>query len=487
MVTKVVSYSVAALLAAAAPVAMAEVRLADVFSDGAVLQRGLPVRVWGTADPGERVKVSFAGQEKVTTAAADGKWLVTLDPLETCAKGRPLTAASPIPHSSSQSVEDVLVGEVWFCAGQSNVNVPIWSELPRYRDGQGALVMQMTRKPHVRIVRTPLDWSRTPRTGVKAVWKRFVPENFPLDGKWQDMPSALGCYYALELANALEGVPIGVICASQGGSYIQSWTPGAVPKEPVTARGHYHEPSSLWNAMVAPYVPLTMRGFVWYQGETNVPDGMGYVKRLHALYDGWSAAFRNPDLSMNFVQIAPYNNHGTVVLQEAQAAFAKEEPHARMAVISDVGNMYDIHPNDKRTPARRLAALALRHDYGWTHLRADPPVLRSWAVADGAFKLTFDHAEGWYVYRPDNALAAGFEVAGADGKFVPAEILNFTRLDAGAGKPPRRDGRIDGATLVVGAKAVPDPRKLRYLHSKPWTGTVFNESSLPLGPFHIGD
>lgn len=464
-----------------------EVRLAGVFSDGVVLQREMPIRIWGTADPGDRVTVSFAGQEKAAVASADGRWLVTLTPLKANATGRPLTVSSLLPHPSSRSVKDVLVGEVWFCAGQSNVNVPIWCELPRYRDGQGALVMQMTRKPHVRIVKTPLDWGRVPKSDVKVAWKQFVPENFPLDATWQDMPSALGCYYALELANALEGVPIGVICVSQGGSRIQSWMPGAVPKEPATARGHYHEPSSLWNAMVAPYVPLTMRGLVWYQGEENVQDGMGYVKRMHALYDGWTAAFRNPDLSLNFVQIAPHNRRETAVLQEAQAVFAKEEPHARMAVISDVGNMYDIHPNDKRTPARRLAALALRHDYGWTHLKADPPTLRGWTVSKGAFVLSFDHAEGWYVYRPDRALVTGFEVAGADGEFVPAEILNYTRIDDGPGKPPRRDGRIDGATLVVGAKAVPEPKKLRYLHSKPWTGTVFNESSLPLGPFHIGE
>ena len=470
--------------AALALVAVADVRFAGVFSKGVVLQRERPVRIWGAADPGAAVQVCFAGQDVSATADAAGRWMATLAPLATCRTGRELVVIS---GSGRQVVPDVLVGEVWFCAGQSNVNVPIWSERPRYRDGQGALVLQMVCKPHVRIVRTPLDWSRTPKDDVQVVWRPLMAENFPLNGTWQDLPSALGFYYALELSEALEGVPIGVVCASQGGSLIQSWTPGYPPKEPVAARGHYHEPSSLWNAMVAPYVPMAMRGLVWYQGESNLADGWEYVKRLRMFYDRWAQAFQNPSLSLGLVQIAPHNNAQTVVIQEAQAAFAKEEPRARLAVISDVGNMYDIHPNDKRTPARRLAALALRHDYGWTKLRADAPVLRNWTVTNGAFRLSFDHAEGWYVYRPDNAKIAGFEVAGADGDFVPANILNYTRLEDGAGRPARLDGRIDGPVLVVGAKEVPEPKRLRYLYAKPWTGTVFNESSLPLGPFHIGE
>lgn len=467
----------------------AEVRIASVFGDGMVLQREKPIRIWGESAPNARIAVEFAGLTSSGVADGEGRWRVELPAQTASCTGRQLTVScreadgGPV---SFATLSDVLVGEVWFCAGQSNVNVPIWCELPRYRDGQGGLVLQMTRRPLVRIVKTPLAWCRMPKLDVKAKWKPFVPESFPFPGRFEEMPSALGCYFALELSNALGDVPIAVICASQGGTYIQSWTPGHAPRQPLTGACHYHEPSSLWNGMVAAYAPMAVRGVVWYQGESNLADAGRYCELMHLFYDRWAKAFENAELSLRFVQIAPWGDPKVPQLQEAQARFAAEEPRSKMAVICDIGNLYDIHPNDKRTPARRLAALALRYDYGWSELAADSPTVTEWTVRDGAFELSFAHANGWYVYRADRSLSTGFEIAGEDGKFVPAEIVNFSNRNA-EGKSFKPDGRIDGRRLVVRAKEVATPKRLRYLHVKPWQGTVFNESGLPLGPFHIDD
>ena len=155
-----------------------------------------------------------------------------------------------------------------------------------------------------------------------------------------------------------------------------------------------------------------------------------------------------------------------------------------MAVINDVGNLRDIHPNDKQTVGERLALLALKRDYGFADLKADSPTLRSWKVEGDKFVLSFNDVEGWYLYNGDWSTSTGFEIAGADGKFVPAKIANLRMW-----KPERGEsrGQIDGRDLVVVADGVKEPKKLRYLFSRPWKGTLYNEVNLPLGAFHIGD
>jgi sialate O-acetylesterase len=206
---------------------------------------------------------------------------------------------------------------------------------------------------------------------------------------------------------------------------------------------------------------------------------------MQALYNGWATEFRNPDLSLYFVQLAPWGFKNIALIQEAQAKFAAAEKNAAMAVINDVGNLHDIHPNDKRTVAKRLSLHALKRNYGWKHVQNESPTLKSWRIEGNKFILSFNDAESFYVYNNDFSLTTGFEICGADGVWKPAKIANF-KSSVRRGKKIFL-GSVDGKDIVVAAEGVAAPKKLRYLYSAPWFGSLYGESGLPVGAFHIGE
>ena len=477
---------VAALAAALS--ASADVKLGIPFSDNMVLQRGRAVPVWGTAEPGEKVSVSFAGQTREAVAKADGKWRVDLAPLEASKEGRTLKASG----SSTVELKDVLVGEVWFASGQSNMECPIWSGDPRFRDGNGAMMINSTYRPYIRWVRNEHKWAAKPAQIDRAVWRDYSPESFYGDRgvRWL---SAVAYYYALELYGALD-VPIGIVDSTWGGTNIDAWTPPCgyeghpelkdVAEYPVTDKwdnsmargpisGANQQPSALWNGMVDAWTPLAIRGFIWYQGCHNAGEAGRYCAKMHALYDGWSKAFENPGLKLYFAELAPFSA-SWFKIQQAQKKFAAEEKNAAIAVLADAGNLHDIHPNNKEIVAKRLALHALKNDYGFEHVRPDSPTLKSWKVENDKMVLSFNDAKGWYVYAADRSVTPNFEIAGPDNKFVPAKLVNVD----GA-------GRVKGVDLVVAADGVKEPRRLRYLHKSPFTGTIYNDVSLPLGSFEV--
>ncbi len=490
----------AVLVAAGVWSAEAKVELGVPFTDGVVLQRGREVPVWGTADAGEKVTVTFGEQSIATTAGTDGAWCVKLAPMEASCTGRVLKA-------NDAEAKDVLVGEVWFCAGQSNAELPLCTRNPHFRDAKGALRAMMTHKPLVRFChqsnyRTSVTPKKTPAKPVQ--WKTFTPENLMRDNSF----SAMGIYFALELHNAL-GIPVGIVGTYWGGTRIEPWTPasGFATVQSCAAEGTREifdaatfnaqkdakkmpfdriqdQPRVLWNEMVEPWTPFAIKGFIWYQGCSNAGEGHGYAAKMHALYNGWAKEFRNPDLKLYFVQLAPWGYDKIAAIQEGQAIFAAAEKNAGMAIINDRGNLADVHPNDKETVGMRLAALALKRDYGFTGIKADSPTLKSWKIEGDKFILSFNDAEGWYLYNPDWSVANGFEIAGADGKFVPAKIDNLKLKET---KRYHSNGIIEGRDLVIRADGVAEPKKLRYLFSPPWFGSLYNEAGLPLGAFHIGD
>ena len=496
--------TLAAVAALGAIALEAKVELGVPFADHAVLQRGREVPVWGTADPGAKVKVSFAGMTREATAGADGTWCVKLGEMDACCQGRTLTAEAGAGDVAS--AQDVLVGEVWFCAGQSNTELPLCGGNPHFRDAKGAMRAGMTRKPLIRFCyQSDYKTSVAPKktAALPVVWRTFTPENL-LNPSF----SAMGVYFALEIHNAI-GVPVGIVGTYWGGTRVEPWTPAcgfetvvsckdlatqalldpaAYKAEKDAGKVKFRiqdQPRVLWNEMVAPWVPFAIRGFIWYQGCSNAGEGHGYADKMHALYNGWAKEFRNPDLKLYFVQLAPWGTPIIPYIQEAQAQFAAEEPNAAMAVINDLGNLRDIHPNEKELVAKRLALHALKRDYGFTEIEDDSPTLKSWKIEGDKFVLEFDHAKGLYVYNADRSLANGFEIAGDDGKFVPAKIQNAVASKRD-GKPVYL-GTLDGPRIVVSAPGVTEPKKLRYLYSSPWFGAIYNEVNLPLGAFHIGD
>ena len=475
----------------AAGAALARVELATPFSEYMVLQRDRAVPVWGTADPGERVRVTFAGAAAEATADAKGAWRVSLPAMTASKENRELTAKGA---ANEVVVRNVLVGEVWFASGQSNMECPIWGDNPRYRDGKGAMMLQMTRRPFIRYAKTPKAWSVSPKMRLDVAWREMTPESAAKDGAFH--LSAVAFYYALELYGALD-IPIGIVDSSWGGTGIDAWTPREayarhpalrdVADYPVTGKwdrsmirgvtnGEIQQPTVLWNGMVAAWAGYACRGLIWYQGCRNKAEPYRYCDKMHALYDGWSAAFGNPDLRLYFVELAPFRENW-FRMQQAQHRFAAEERNAACVVTCDCGNQADVHVNDKEIVAKRLALHALRRDYGFANIEDCSPVLKDWkADANGVVTLAFDHADGWYYYNGDRSAPKGFDIAGPDGVFKTAKLLN----KAVGG------GNLVGRDLQIVADGVTKPRRIRYLANVPQIGSLYAaNSALPLGSFEI--
>lgn len=477
---------------------LATLTLAAPFKDGAILQRDRTVPVWGTAEPGETVTVSFAGQTQSTVAEASGAWRADLKPMGASREPREMTVVAS--QSGDATVRDVLVGEVWFASGQSNMVCPITGADPHFSDVDGALVSQFVSRDDIRFVLTPEVWRVAPTNDANVRWQKFSPASFTGEGP---KLSAVAWYFARELNAALD-VPVGIVDSAWGGSAIDAW----IPREALAARADLRDiyelpvkenwtgkdrygpiidnmmqPTVLWNAMVNPFVPYAMRGVIWYQGERNRAEPAKYVSKMHALYDGWSARFENPGMPFYFVQLAnyKYNWFGQWL---AQARFAKEEPHAAMVVSADLGVWDDIHPPRKEPVARRLAALALRRDYGFD-LVADSPEVASWKTENGRMVLEMANARRLFVHNDSvSSFSAPFELAGADGVFRQAKIENYRHFtEKGV---DRRYGDFDGARIVLSAEGVAEPVKARYLFKAPRRSCVFNEAGLPLGAFQIG-
>ena len=494
----------------------ATIELGAPFTDGAVLQRGMKCPVWGRAGAGSEITVEFAGQSLETVAAADGGWRVDLEPMEASAESRVLAVKECEPGwfgSTLDEVEvkDVLVGEVWFASGQSNMECPIWGNSTRYRDFQGGFMTTMTYLPCVRYVKNDRKWSVTPRD-LKAKWCKYTPEYLQLFNRIDTMVggkrtgvslSAVAFYYARELYLAL-GVPVGIVDSSWGGTNIDAWTPrsgyegcDASLKEtaqyPVKAEwnaatdkrgpigGSQQQPTVLYNGMVAAYAPMAMRGFIWYQGCHNSGEADLYAAKMHALYNGWAKDFENPALKLYFVQLAPYSSNWNRLVA-AQDRFAAEEPNASLAVTADLGNFHDIHPNRKEAVAKRLVIHALKQDYGLAIPEDQSPVFRSLTVNGARASVAFDHAVSMYVYSPDFSAAAPFELAGADGVWKPAKIVNYGVVKNWQGKEVN-SYTFDKPVIELEAEGVAEPRKVRYMGQPKVAGTVYNQASLPLGPF----
>ena len=464
---------------------LALVKFAAPFTDGAVLQRETKVPVWGTADAGEQVTVTFAGQTKTATAAADGRWRVDLDPMSACCEGRTLSA-------NGVAIRDVLVGEVWLCSGQSNMEIPFWGGSPRARERLGGSLGQIINCPLLRCARLNNEWSDEPQTEENVRWQKVTPRFCQASGF-----SAIAIWYGWLLQTRL-GIPVGLFGAYKGATDIETWIPDCTFEPPPNKVGQPGQgPSQHHNGKVNPILPYAMRGAIWYQGESNTHDPRaigGYGARMKALLDGWKRVFENPKFKLYFCQLCPWGSPHVPQMQEMQQSFAQAEPDAGMAVLCDVGNLADIHPNDKLTPAVRLALLALKRDYGFADIVADSPTLKSWKVADGKFVMSFNDVKKWSVYEaewrihrdPSKSAEYGFEVAGADGKWVKAQIGNLFKFSAPWVDKEYR-GDIVGEELVVWSDDVKEPKKLRYLHSRPWRGYLMNEAGLPLGAFHIGE
>ncbi len=460
------------LLLLCTAVGQAELRLPAMFSEGAVLQQATPVPVWGQADAGAEVRVTFAGQTKTATADGDGRWMVRLDALPVSCEPASLTVAS---GDSQVTVENVLVGEVWFCSGQSNMEWPIARSLvPDAVDLDALPTIRHIKVPHVR--------AGEPAEDFQGSWQVCNADTAPGF-------TAVGFFFAHALQKELD-VPVGLIGCNWGGTRIEPWTPPAgfdlVAELDAEKLG---DKSTMYHGMVAAVQPYAIRGALWYQGESNGGEGETYFWKKQALIGGWRATWQQGDFPFYFVQLAnfrepnpdPAGGDGWARLREAQLRTVREVPKTGMAVIIDIGEANDIHPQNKFDVGRRLALWALARDYGEKDLVYSGPLMKRATVEDGKIRIAFDHVgsglmaarkEGPRDMSPPKPVdkLQGFAIAGSDRKWHWADAV------------------IDGDTVVVSAEAVPEPVAVRYAFSmNPADANLYNREGLPASPFRTDD
>ncbi len=494
-----------------APRLRADARPAALFTDHTVLQRDTAIPIWGTAKRGEPVTVSFAGQRISTKADRDGRWRVDLAPLPANATPADLLVKG---RRNTVTLRDVLVGDVWLCSGQSNMEWPV--RLCAQADAEIAAA-QLPLIRHYKVA-NQMAHGR-PADDVQGGWSVCSPETAPHF-------TAIGFFFARELHRELR-VPIGLLNVSWGGTPIESWLsprmlaatphaaavasawaktvaeypekkaahdravaeweqraaaakaagrpePGDHPWRPA-GPGLPEEPSVLWHGMVAPVAPYGIRGFLWYQGESNVGRATEYRDLFPALIDGWRTAWARPEaiatapLPFLFVQLPNYADRNPggdawARLREAQTA-ALALPATGMAVALEQGESDNLHPTRKQEIARRLALVARVQVYG-EGLDHSGPVFESASLeADGSIRIRLRHADVGLVCRGPRL--RGFQIAGADRVFQTAEAT------------------IEGDTVVVRSKAVPAPLAVRYgfVNDPQPPANLYNGAGLPAAPF----
>jgi len=490
----------------------ADVRLPAVFSDHMVLQQQQPLRIWGWADVGETVTVNLGNNQAAAKADDKGRWQVELPPL----LASKVPTAITVKGANTIEIKDVLIGEVWLCSGQSNMEWPVAACTNAQQEIADA------KYPMIRHIKVPLMQSTTPLDDFQSSWQICSPETA---GGF----TACGYFMARQLQKELD-VPVGLVNSSWGGTRVEPWTPpvgfqrvaavqdiyqsvigrtpgtsqyrerlaahikaiedwtakakaalnsteslapnAAYPAEllPFTSN---QDPSMLYNGMIHSLVGFPIRGAIWYQGESNHGEGMLYLEKKKALINGWRELWKQGDFPFYFVQIAPfqYGNEDPTILAkfwEAQAA-VQTIPHTGMVVINDVATVTDIHPPNKQDVGLRLALLALKNDYGQKDLVANSPEFDTLDVLGDRLKVNFKNTGGGLKTR-DGKAPTHFEVIGVGSNgFQPATA------------------KIEGDAVILTSVAVKVPVAFRFAWHMLAEPNLAGGTGLPVGACRGGE
>ena len=464
---------------AIAGLARGDVKLPAIFSSHMVLQQGLNDRVWGLADPDEEVTVEIAGQRKTAKAGADGKWSVMLDPL---AAGGP--HAMTVKGRNGIRLEDILVGEVWICSGQSNMQWDV--QLSNDPD----LEALSAKFPNIRLISVPQVGTQEPQFTFNGQWDVCTPDtvkNF----------SAVGYFFGRQLHQTL-CVPIGLIDDAWGGSACEAWIRRDIlaaderykplmarwddiekryPNDKAALEGQMRgnsRPANIYNGVLKPTIGYGIRGAIWYQGETNAGRAYQYRELFPLMISSWRQEWGIGDFPFYWVQLADFQSEKSepsdsawAELREAQT-MAMRLPNTGEAVIIDLGEDKDIHPRNKQDVAKRLARWALARDYG-VNVPHHSPRYKSMEKSDGKLVLTVDFASPGLKTFDVNEVR-GFAIAGEDKKFVRAQAKIIA--------PDK---------VEVWSDAVKEPVAVRYAWADNPVCNVYGQNGLPLTPFRTDD
>ena len=495
----------ATMFLSAALSASADVKLNELFADHMVLQRDLPVAVFGAAEPNEKVTVAFAGQEKSVAADKDGRWMIKLDAMKAAA----VPAVMTVTGNNKLTLNDVVVGDVWICSGQSNMDFTpgaYHNALDPLPYDQKDFDFPLLRQFH--LLNEP---SMNPETGIVVNRGNGTSEEaaswLPCKPTTGNRFTAVGLYFGRKLQQET-GVPIGLIKTAWNGTRIEPWISPAglasvselppvtgLPTEYKSDGGYPSTWHCLFNGKIHPLTRYGIKGAIWYQGESNGDEGETYYQKLRALIGGWRTAWGQGDFPFYIVQLAgrfrasdapagqdPAGGDGWAKIRMAQFK-ALDIPHTGLAVamdLADVREPGDIHPKNKRDVGERLALWALAKDYGKKDLVYSGPLYKEMKIEGDKIRLIFD------------SVGSGLTVATKKG-FAPVVKEPKGRLKhfAIAGEDKKwawADAVIDGKTVVVSSPAVPRPVAVRYAYTMSGDDcNLYNNENLPASPFRTDD
>ncbi|GAA4282178.1 sialate O-acetylesterase [Gaetbulibacter aestuarii] len=438
----------------------------SIFDDNMVLQRHDHVSVWGTDRPNTLIKVSGSWDEEATVRSGNsGEWKVKI---KTPEAGGPYTLT--VEGSTKKIFKDVLIGEVWLCSGQSNMEMPLKGYKNQPIIGSNEAILNATNN-QIRLFNVKRRASLEPLNNVAGSWEK----SNPLTAKEF---SAVAYFFGNKI-NELLNVPIGLINTSWGSSNIESWMDKETLSEykiiedlkEVPEDKPQKSPYLLYNGMLHPLQNFTLKGFIWYQGEANRFNAEEYSKLFPAMIQQWRSQWNQGDLPFYFVQIAPFGYKGMNAgyLREAQLKTMLTVNNTGMAVSLDAGDCNRIHPAQKRKVGERLAYWALSKNYGFDGITFLGPVYEKMDITnDGKIKLYFKFSENGFL--PINETQTGFQIAGPNKIFYPAKaVIN-------------RDG-----TISVFSEEVPNPVAVRYAFESCPEATLFNTAGLPASSFRTDD
>jgi len=465
--------------------AYADVTLNGLFTDHMVLQRDMPVSVYGSAEPAEKVTVTFSGQAKSVVADKEGNWSVTLDAMKTSTNSAALTVSG----KNKVTLSDVLVGDVWICVGQSNMEY-LLDNCGRPEDVSSA------NYPLIRQFNVPHVFAEHLQTDVRGNWMVCAPQS-------AGNITAVGFYFARKVHKET-GIPIGLIRSVSSGRPIEPFcSPDGLASIPELSKekGNLDKTCGwhcVYNGMIHPLVKFRIKGALWYQGETNGGEGNLYYHKMRALIDGWRKAWDQDSFPFYFVQLPNYSNPnnkpegGDAWARIRMAQFKTlSVANTGMAVaidLADVGNPGNVHPCNKRDVGERLALWALARDYGRKDLVFSGPLYKEMKI-EGApstgsgqakIRIFFDNVgsgltvatkKGYDpVVKDPHGKLQRFAIAGEDKKWVWADAV------------------IDGKTVVVSSREVPKPAAVRYAYSTNPDGcNLYNNEGLPASPFRTDE
>lgn len=475
-----------ALPAAALPYSADTLTIANVLQSHMVVQQGQPFRVWGNASPGTTLRISatWTNTPLKLKADASGRWIGEI-PVPLASRGN-FTAhrLSVVSGKDTAVLEDLLIGEVWICTGQSNMtfmldSIPGWGPgVPGFREEVAA-----ANYPYIRLIKIGTALEETPQDEAKGEWKPCTPKTV---GGF----SAVGYFFGKRLFDSLQ-VPIGLVSNGIPAAACQSFTDRSIMESDPALRKKYIEPflnkprdekehiittllrpSLIYNGMIYPLRHLSIRGFLWYQGEGNREDGELYTKLCSVMLRGWRKDFQQGDLPFYFVQMPPYIIRGEDSLSTSYARFREHQAamlsihNTGMVVIMDVGDPYDIHPRNKKPVGERLAALALHDTYHYRRMAYRGPEFFSFRTEGGTVKIAFEPATTAGGLRTiDGRPPEHFYVAGADHIFHQAAA------------------KIVDREIWLQTDEVTSPVAIRYAFTNAPMTNLSNAAGLPAAPF----